>query len=168
MRGWQTLLLALGLVFTLGAVNYDIVRKQKIVDDGAQVLLPIRPADPRSLLQGDYMTLRYARTALPPDALGESLPRRGTAIVKLDGDGVAEFARLDDGAALAAGELRLKYKRRLRESEVSYGADSFFFQEGDADLYAQAKYSVLRVDAEGDSILVGLAGADHNMLNPRR
>jgi len=167
MRDLQTLLLALGLVFTLGAVNYDIVGKQKIADNGAQVLLPIKPADPRSLLQGAYMTLRYAPTALPPDALSESLPRRGTAVVKLDADGVAAFARLDDGAALAAGELRLKYKRRLGENEVSYGADSFFFQEGRADLYAQAKYGVLRVDADGDSILVGLAGADHNMLNPR-
>lgn len=167
MRRWHALLLPLGLLFTLGAANYDIVRKQRIVDHGAQVLLPMRPADPRSLLQGDYMTLRYDRTALPPDALSESLPRRGTAIVKLDADGVAQFARLDDGAALAAGELRLNYKRRLGEQEVSYGADSFFFQEGGADFYAQAKYGVLRVDTEGNSILVGLAGADHNMLNPR-
>jgi uncharacterized membrane-anchored protein len=167
MRHLQALLLALGLVLTLGAANYDIIRKQRIVDDGAQVLLPIRPADPRSLLQGDYMTLRYARTALPPDALDESLPRRGTAIVKLDADGVAEFARLEDGAAPAPGELRLRYKRRLYEHEVSYGADSFFFQEGDADLYAQAKYGVLRVDEDGDSILVGLADEHRNMLTPR-
>jgi len=167
MRVLNASLLALGLVLTLGAANYDIIGKQRIVEDGARILLPIRPADPRSLLQGDYMTLRYAPTALPPDALSESLPRRGTAIVKLDADGVAEFARLDDGAALNDGERRLKYKRRLYEHEVSYGADSFFFQEGDADRYAQAKYSVLRVDAEGNNILVGLAGADHNMLNPR-
>jgi uncharacterized membrane-anchored protein len=163
----HALLLPFGLVLTLGAANYDIIGKQRIVENGARILLPIRPADPRSLLQGDYMTLRYARTALPPDALSGSLPRRGTAIVRLDADGVAEFVRLDDGAALAASELRLKYKRRLYEQEVSYGADSFFFQEGDADLYAQAKFGVLRVDAAGDSILVGLAGADHNMLNRR-
>jgi uncharacterized membrane-anchored protein len=167
MRVLNAALLALGLLLTLGAANYDIMRKQQIVDDGAQVLLEIRPADPRSLFAGDYMTLRYARTALPPDAAGASLPRRGTAIVRLDADGVAQFARLDDGAALAEGEIRLKYKRRLGEDEVSYGTDAFFFHEGDADLYAQAKYGVLRVDAEGNSILVGLAGADHNMLNPR-
>jgi uncharacterized membrane-anchored protein len=167
MRRLSPLLLALGLVFSLGAVNYDIVRKQKIVDAGAQVLLPIRPADPRSLLQGDYMTLRYDRTALPPDALSESLPRRGTAIVRLDADGVARFVRLDDGAALADGELRVRYKRRLYEQEVSYGADSYFFQEGDAPLYAQAKYGVLRVDGDGDSILVGLADEHRNMLKPR-
>ncbi len=167
MKRLPAALIALGLALTLGAANYDIVRKQRIVDDGAQVLLPIRPADPRSLLQGDYMTLRYAHTALPPDAASASLPRRGTVIVRLDADGVAQFARLDDGAALADGELRLKYKRRLYEDEVSYGADAFFFQEGDADLYAQAKYGVLRVDADGDSILVGLADANRNMLKPR-
>jgi uncharacterized membrane-anchored protein len=167
MRRWHTLLLALGLLLTLGAANYDIVRKQQIVGHGTQILLPIRPTDPRSLLQGDYMTLRYARTALPPDALSGSLPRRGTAIVKLDADGVAAFARLDDGTALASGELRLRYKRRLYEQEVSYGADAFYFQEGDADLYAQAKYGVLRVDADGDSILVGLADEHRNMLKPR-
>ncbi|MGH6959855.1 MAG: GDYXXLXY domain-containing protein, partial [Dongiaceae bacterium] len=80
---------------------------------------------------------------------------------------VAQFARLDDGAALAEDELRLKYKRRLYEDEVSYGADAFFFEEGDADLYAKAKFGVLRVDADGDSILVGLADADRNMLKPR-
>jgi uncharacterized membrane-anchored protein len=167
MRRWHTLLLALGLLLTLGAANYDIVRKQQIVGHGTQILLPIRPTDPRSLLQGDYMTLRYAHTALPPDALSGPLPRLGTAIVKLDADGVAAFARLDDGTALAPGELRLRYKRRLYEQEVSYGADAFYFQEGDADLYAQAKYGVLRVDADGDSILVGLADEHRNMLKPR-
>ena len=160
-------LIALGLALTLGAANYDIIRKQKVVDDGAQILLEIRPTDPRSLFAGDYMTLRYARNALPPHAAVASLPRRGTAIVRLDADGVAQFARLDDGAALTDGELRLKYKRRLYEDEVSYGADAFFFQEGDADLYAQAKYGALRVDADGDSILVGLADANRNMLRPR-
>jgi uncharacterized membrane-anchored protein len=166
MRPAQHLLLGLGVLLILGGANYDILRKQRIVDHGAQVLLPIRPADPRSLLQGDYMTLRYARTALPPDALSESLPRRGTAIVRLDADGVAQFARLDDGAALAESELRLNYMRRLYEHEVSYGADSFFVQEGDADLYAQAKYGVLHVDSSGDSILVGLADEHRNMLKP--
>jgi len=166
MRKLRPLLLVLGMVATLGAANYDIMQKQRIVDEGTQVLLPIRPADPRSLLQGDYMSLRYARTALPPDNISASLPRRGTAIVKLDADGVAQFARIDDGSALGEGELRLRYKRRDYEYEVSYGADAFFFQEGDADLYAQARYGILRVDGLGESILVGLAGEDRKMLKP--
>jgi len=167
MRKLRPLLLLLGMVGTLGAANFDIMRKQRIIDEGTQVLLPIRPTDPRSLLQGDYMTLRYARTALPPDDLGESLPRRGTAIIRLDAGGVALFERLDDGAPLTGSELRLSYKRRLYEHEVSYGADAFFFQEGDANVYAHAKYGVLRVDRDGESILVGLAGEDRNLLKPR-
>src|SRR5215468_5570003 len=109
MRKLRPLLLLLGMVGTLGAANFDIMRKQRIIDEGTQVLLPIRPADPRSLLQGDYMTLRYARTALPPDSISGSLPRRGTAIVKLDADGVGQFARIDDGSALSESELRLNY-----------------------------------------------------------
>ena len=163
----QHLLLALGALLVLVGANYDILRKQGVVDEGAQILLPIRPTDPRSLLQGDYMSLRYAHTALPPDSLTASLPRRGSVVVRLDADGVAAFARLDDGAPLAAGELRLRYKRRFYEQEVSYGADAFYFQEGRADLYAKAKFGVLRVDGEGNSILVGLADEDHKMLTVR-
>lgn len=167
MRYARPLLLAVGLLLALGAANYDIMRKERTLDDGAQILLELRPADPRSLLQGDYMALRYARTTLPPADIGDSLARRGTAIVKVDSDGVAQFVRLDDGTPLGAGELRLSYKRRLYEQEISYGADSFFFQEGDAESYTDAKYGILRVDADGNSILVGLAGPDRNMLNPR-
>src|SRR5262249_55523739 len=91
MKRLPATLMVLGLALTLGAANYDIVRKQRIATDGVQVLLEIRPTDPRSMFAGDYMTLRYARNALPPAAVSASLPRRGTAIVKLDADGVAQF-----------------------------------------------------------------------------
>ena len=167
MRYARPLLLAVGLLLVLGAANYDIMRKERTLADGTQILLELRPADPRSLLQGDYMALRYARTTLPPANIdNNALSRRGAVIVKVGADGVAQFARLDDGTPLGTGELRLNYKRRLYEQEVSYGADSFFFQEGDAESYSDAKYGVLRVDADGNSILVGLAGADRNLLTP--
>jgi uncharacterized membrane-anchored protein len=118
-------------------------------------------------MQGDYMTLRYADTVLPPAAIRESLPRRGTAVLKLDGDGVAQFARLDDGTTLGDGEHRLNFKRRLYRQGVSYGADAFFFQEGDAARYSDAKYGVLHVDPDGNSVLVGLADANRKMLTRR-
>lgn len=167
MRHGHLILVVLGLVLTLGAANYDIIGKQRIVDDGVPVLLELRPADPRSLLQGDYMSLRYAPTALPPDVVADSLPRRGIAIVKLDAAGVARFARLDDGAALGEGELRLAYKRRPYESALSYGPDAFFFQEGQADRYAEAEYGVLHVDARGNAVLVGLADRERNLIATR-
>lgn len=167
MNLWRPLLLAGGLGLTLGLPNYDIIGKQRVVEHGTPVLLELRPADPRSLMQGDYMVLRYHESAFPPTAQRDALPRRGTFIVKLE-NGVAGFVRQDDGAPLAEGELRLNYKRRAYSGDLSYGADSFFFQEGTADLYAEAKFGVLRVDAHGNSILVDLAGEDHKLLTPPR
>ena len=167
MMHLRSLLLVAGLALVLAVANYDIVHKQRVVDEGTPILLELGPADPRSLMQGDYMTLRYADTVLPPAAIRESLPRRGTAVLKLDGDGVAQFARLDDGTTLGDGEHRLNFKRRLYRQGVSYGADAFFFQEGDAARYSDAKYGVLHVDSDGNSVLVGLADANRKMLTRR-
>lgn len=167
MTRWTRLLLAVGLIAAVGLPNYDILRKQRIVEHGTQVLLELRPADPRSLMQGDYMSLSYHAQAFPPPDASLSPARRGAFIVKLQ-DGVAHFSRLDDGGALADGEIRLNYKRRAYGDEFSYGADSFFFQEGKADLYADARFGVLRVDADGNSILVDLADEHHKLLTPPR
>ena len=39
---------------------------------------------------------------------------------------------------------------------VNIGAESYFFQEGDADKYENAAYGGIKVDREGNSLLVGL------------
>ncbi|MCI5136696.1 MAG: hypothetical protein D3920_16885 [Candidatus Electrothrix sp. AW2] len=43
-------------------------------------------------------------------------------------------------------------------------APSFFFQEGDAKLYGEARYGELKVDESGGSVLVGLCGEDFRPL----
>jgi uncharacterized membrane-anchored protein len=115
-------------------------------------------------MAGDYMMLRYAADAFPDDATIRSMPHRGTVIMVLGEDGVGRFTRLDDGSPLAANELRLGYKHRSVWDELRYGAESFFFQEGMAARYADAKYGVLRVDADGTSVLVGLADANRQPI----
>lgn len=168
MSRLRTALVLLGLVLVLGLANHAIWSKQKLVENGHPVLLPLRPVDPRSLIQGDYMTLALAREALPPKA--DDLRRRGFVILGLDDQGVGRFLRLDDGLVLAPNELRVGYKRigRFSMAEISYGADSFFFQEGDAGLYAEARFAVLHVDADGGTVLVGLADAERRrIVKPR-
>jgi uncharacterized membrane-anchored protein len=154
-----------GLALILVVANRDILAKRQTISEGRLVLIEIQPLDPRSLLQGDYMALRYAEQVMPAQDMIAALPRSGTAVVALDRNGVARFVRLDDGAPLAAGEQRLLFKHARDSGTLQYGAEAFFFQEGDADLYNDAKYGVLRVDADGNSILVGLADASRNMLN---
>ena len=77
MTRWTRLLLAVGLIAAVGLPNYDILRKQRIVEHGTQVLLELRPADPRSLMQGDYMSLSYHAQAFPPPDASLSPARRG-------------------------------------------------------------------------------------------
>ncbi len=164
MSRWRSALVALGAVFVLGMSNLTILGKQRILDEGRPVLLRLAPVDPRSLMQGDFMRLRYDPAAYPDREIVESLPWRGTVVLALDADGVGRFARLDDGSSLRAGEIRLAYKLRGRGGAMRYGADSFFFQEGEADRYGEADYGVLRVDDDGNSVLAGLADEAHEVI----
>lgn len=50
--------------------------------------------------------------------------------------------------------------------ELRYGAEAFHFQEGKAEVYQEARYGVLRIDASGTSVLAGLADNDHRLIQP--
>lgn len=156
----------LGLALVLGVTNYGIWQRQRVVESGRVLLLELRPVDPRSLIQGDYMALAYEDQAFPDQARAKQMPRRGRVVLSLDENDVGRFVRLDTGGPLAPNELRLRYKLRLDAGELRYGAESFQFQEGQAALYTDARYGILRVGPAGKSVLVGLADADRRRIEP--
>lgn len=164
MKMLRIILVLAGLGLVLGMVNYSIQQKEGVLANGQLVLFQLRPLDPRSLMQGDYMRLRYADVSAPKTEVAMDMPPQGTVILKLDENNVAAFSRRDDGSALLDGEFRMQYKLWRSEGTLRYGAKSFFFQEGDAKLYEQAKYGVLRVDAAGASVLVGLADENRKLI----
>lgn len=164
MRLVRVVVLFVGLGLVLAVANRDIRSKEQVIENGRLVLLELRPVDPRSMMQGDYMALRYAPAAFPELTAIERMAYRGTVIMTADAAGVARFARLDDGTALGAGEFRLRYRRQQYYGELRYGADSFFFEEGAGPAFAAAVYGMLRVDDDGDMVLVGLADKDHRRL----
>ncbi|HYV45263.1 MAG TPA: GDYXXLXY domain-containing protein [Myxococcaceae bacterium] len=145
-----------GLALVLLAVNGLVASKEWLLQRGDVLLLPLEKRDPRSLMQGDYMTLNYA---LSRDALAAQPqpPRDGHLVVKVGEDRIATFARFHAGEPLQPGEHLLRYRRREEAGALRLGAESFFFQEGHAGLYSRARYGVLRVTASGDSVLEGLA-----------
>ena len=51
--------IVVGALLVLGAVNFSIAGKERIKRDGEVIYLDLAPVDPRSLMQGDYMTLRF-------------------------------------------------------------------------------------------------------------
>ena len=168
MKRARWMIVVAGLVLVLALANWHIVQKRTVIADGQVLLLELRPADPRSLLQGDYMALALADAAMPSAAVIQDLPYRGTVILALDEHRVGRFARLDDGSPLQNGELRVLYRRHedWGGHRLDYGAQSFFFESGDAERYERARYALLRVAEDGSTVLTDLAGEDRAVIKP--
>lgn len=142
--------IAVGAALVLGAVNFSIFGKEWIKSNGELVYLEIAPIDPRSIMQGDYMALRF-RLADQIASTVKPLPPEGTfgtADITLDGKRVANFTT-------GGGTLKIRY--RIRNGSVWLGTNAFFFEEGTGDRYARARYGEFRVDRDsGEAVLVGL------------
>ncbi|PWQ99195.1 GDYXXLXY domain-containing protein [Leucothrix pacifica] len=151
MRKYWIVLLG---VLILMLVNYSIYQREQLVTHGRTVLLELEPVDPRSLMQGDYMALRFAVAREARALIQESKARDGYVILALDQQGVGRFSRIDDLSDLKEGEVKMLY--RLRGRAIKFATNAFFFQEGKAKLYEAAKYGEFRVDDSGDSVLVAM------------
>jgi uncharacterized membrane-anchored protein len=164
MKWLRALFVLAGLALVLGVANYTIWQKEQIRTGGREVLLELAPVDPRSLIQGDYMMLRYSAATFP--SREEYGLDEGTMVLELDAQGVGRFVRIDDGTPLAPNEVRLRFRTISQWREYGIGAESFFFQEGHAEHYANARYGIVRVDESGDNVLVGLADENGERIEP--
>ena len=162
----RTVVLLAGLLILAG-VTAAISSKERLLVRGKVVLLELAPVDPRSLMQGDYMALRFKAAN---DAFGfrgerRNTPSDGRIVLSMDERGVATFKRLDDGSPLAANEVAMRY--RIRDRNVKFATNAFFFQEGHAMDYAKARYGEFRVAESGECILTGLRDENLEQLGPR-
>jgi len=153
-------------------VDFSIAGKERHLENGRVVYLELAPVDPRSLMQGDYMALRFriADDARPSMQRSDSPGARGifgrrdlaTAdgriVAAVDQRSIASHRRLDDSRPLAADELLLRY--RVREGAVKFATNAFFFQEGTGVRYERARYGEFRVAPDGELLLTGLRGKD--------
>lgn len=165
-------LAVIALILVLVTVNLAIIDKQQTLSSGKVVLLQLAPVDPRSLMQGDYMALDYQLSRQIYQALPKvDNPRHwrhdvaadeGYVIVTLDKDRVARFVSLDQGKALAEDEMRLFY--RVRQGNVKFASNAFFFEEGHGEQYEAAEYGEFRVDENGELLLVAMRGQSFNQL----
>jgi uncharacterized membrane-anchored protein len=145
-------------IAVLAAVDYGIAARERVVTQGRVLLLELTPVDPRSLMQGDYMALRFVVAR----GVSRSAAADGRIVLAVDNDGVARFRRLDDGAPLAPGEARLRY--RIRNGDVKLATNAFFFEEGRGGDYQGARYGEFRVADDGDAVLTGLRDVNRALL----
>lgn len=160
MRKW---LIVLGAFLILGVVNFSIWQNEQLIKNGETVLLELTPVDPRSLMQGDYMALRFAMA----DAIRGKLHNKnesltGQAIVQLDAQRRASLVGLDTQQPLEDNQLRLQF--RLRNGQLKFATNAFFFEEGTANLYESAQYGLFRVSTEGQLMLTHLLDAQLQTL----
>lgn len=148
-------------LFVFAILNYGIYQKEQIKANGETVLLELAPVDPRSLMQGDYMHLRYA---IGSNEQYKIKDKRGYIVVGLDQNNVGTFKRFYDGEVLTADEKLLRYHNNYY-GQIRIVPDSFMFQEGQAKLYEQAKYGVFKFDNKGNHILIGLANQNLKLIS---
>lgn len=139
-------------IIVLAILNYAIWQKEQIIQSGEIVLLQLAPVDPRSLMQGDYMALRYA---IEDEIPTSTQTKKGYVVVSIDNNRVAHFVRFHQTEPLTKQEKLLRYAKLGDSIQISPNA--FFFQEGHAELYSQAKYGEFKFDQQGNHLLVGLA-----------
>ena len=162
MSARDRLLILLAACAVLVYAGWFVTDKERILREGELTLFELTPVDPRSLLQGDYLALRYAIGA---DLAREELPPAGYLVFVRDSAGVAGFRRVQrDREPLGAEEHVIRFRRRragaVRAGSISLGPNGYFFQEGEGGRYGRARYGGMRIDAGGRAVLVGLWDAE--------
>lgn len=157
------------LIIVLILINYAIYQKESHLSNGTIACLQLAPVDPRSLMQGDYMALSFAlenniRKQMDKMADKDRMMRYsdGFALLKLEDNCTTSFISLSDKPHLSKDKIAIHY--RIRNSNIKFATNAFFFQEGTANEYEDAKYGVFKVNEKGDPLLYGLKDKKLKML----
>ena len=154
-----SLALLAGTLLTVLVANGAIWQKQNLIAHGKPLFMALVPVDPRSLMQGDYMRLRFAtlndRTLPLLEDLGGKRPQ---VVVQRDARGVGTVQRLHTPAQpLAANEMLLQLTPK--DGDWVVVTDAWFFKEGQGPVWQAARFGEFRVLPDGRALLVGLADA---------
>ncbi len=149
------LMVAGALVATGASVMASIVKHEAILREGRIVYVALAPVDPRSLMQGDFMALRFTMPTVPADLLGRA---RLQAAAILDGRGVATLRRIaDHPVTLSGDEVTIDLTAK---GTWTVATDAFFFREGQAKIFEAARFGEFRLKQDGSIVLIGLADKD--------
>lgn len=164
------------LVIILALVNWSIAGKEKHLAEGKIVYLDLAPVDPRSLMQGDYMALRFRLADEVYKALPKTEDRKqwrhnvaasdGYVVASLDERNICTFKSLYNDQALSKDEILMRY--RVRNGAVKFATNAYFFQEGHGKYYQPARYGQFRVDDKGELLLVMMYDKDLNKLESNK
>ncbi len=161
--GRPALLMAAALA-TLGVANTAIWQKEQLIAEGQPVFVRLAPRDPRSLMQGDYMALNFAMHRPEPN-LSLTGAQRPFAVGKLAANGELALTRTAlPGETIHAGEVKIELSPK--SGNWTLVTDAWFFKEGEAQRWEQARYGEFRVTPNGRALLVGMADEKLRAIKP--
>lgn len=162
MKKYKWIVILVNLIVLLVLFNNAMLKKERLLSEGKLILLELAPVDPRSLMQGDYMTLNYD---IARSNNYKKISKRGFCVIKLKENGVAEKVRIQESKnPISNNEYLIKYSSK-HWNRINIGAESFFFQEGQGEKYEKAKYGGIKIDDEGNSLLIGLYDEKLDKIN---
>jgi uncharacterized membrane-anchored protein/uncharacterized membrane protein len=158
----RPLLIAIVVVLQLGYVGYHAAASESLLSNGTSIKLEIEPLDPRSLLQGDYVTLNYSISTAPNSVAAELESRRSLSRIKVvlrpDDSGVYVFDRLyKHGESLTYKEVVIN-GRLSGWNSIYYGIETYFVPEGTGtEVERNARFAYIKVSEDGDALLERLS-----------
>ncbi len=151
-------------LFSIAVFAAIWVKNELHIKQSHSIFIELQPVDPRSLMQGDYMVLNYAlyfdESEYDSASVAETLNQKGHLLSYVDVDEnniLVKSTLIASNRSEPLQHLWLKNPHRSL-SALYPSSRSFFFAEGLAECYQQAKYAEFKVNAAGQAILVALRG----------
>ncbi len=153
----QWILIGLILLLQLTIAGYQIGTSESLLNNGKEITLELAPVDPRSMLQGDYVILRY-EIAEVNDLKNVHSGNKVFILAKEDQHGIYQREKILTSIdprdyQLAQDEVLIAGKYNGYNG-IIIGIESYFVKEGTGlDLQRNAKYAKVKVSKNGNSIL---------------
>ncbi|MFV5362602.1 GDYXXLXY domain-containing protein [Acinetobacter oleivorans] len=171
MKKYFSLILAFATILIFVGL---VAKNEWYLHHSKSIFIELRPVDPRSILQGDYMALAYelnlqslkALAGSESEALDQVIFNHSSVPAKviLDSQNRVVHTILDSNNLFAGQSLILKNPEN-RLQALYPASRSFLFAEGLAQCYQKAKYAEFKVNTKGEAILFDLRGEGLQPLN---
>lgn len=165
--------LAIAAALQIAVLGWMVLDRTRLIKTGREVVLPIKPVDPRDLFRGQYVRLGYDISGMSVKLLEGPRPARNAPFyvtIEQTDDGAWRPVRISVAKPQAASAKQVVLKARPFHAfptsdegfvSVRYGIESYFVPEGEGprleELARNKKLAILiAVDGSGAAAIKGI------------
>lgn len=93
--------ITLAALAVLAIANIGIWQKETLIANSRNIFVKLIPYDPRSVMQGNYMDLRFDLPEMPKSERGTTIK----AVARINEQGIAKIMQVYDGKMVSASEI---------------------------------------------------------------